>query len=107
MGYIVHHTIIVTGWHGEENLLAAHGHARALFGKEMVSDISPPVTNSYASFSVFPDGSKDGWEESNTANENRATLIAFLRKTYLDWAEVRFGDEHGPGGIENESREEE
>jgi len=111
MGYMCHHAVVVTSW-SEAALKEAHAKAIELFksvpidihrekGKPcLVSPIVPGIVNGYASFFVAPDGSKEGWDESNKGDKAREALIEFLRsKAYDDgssniqYAEVQFGDE--------------
>jgi len=88
-----HHAILVTSWKGE-HIEEAHEKARELFNK-MVSEISPEVINHYRSFAIFPDGSKEGWLESEQGDELRERFISWLKEAnlYLSWVEVQYGDE--------------
>ena len=63
------------------------------------------VTNGYHSFCVLPDGSKEGWDESDAKDEARAALIKYLRlSARLEFVELRFGhDDEDEGAIENSS----
>ena len=97
MGDIHHHAIVVTGWN-PAYVAKAHEQATKIF--EWVSPISPPVVNGYTSFFIPPDGSKEGWQESNKGESLRSGFISWLSKslTYddqsckVEWAEVGFGD---------------
>ena len=119
MGYICHHTIVVTSW-DEKRLQEAHEQAIKLFsrpridefGKDgsLVSPIIKGVVNGYASFFVAPDGSKEGWATSDNGNEAREQFVTYLRNqayedgsTSLNYAEVQFGDEAGDTCILNSS----
>lgn len=107
MGHNRHHAIIVTTYdkvRGEQ----AHAKALELFTHAVApfsytnTPISPLVEtklNGYYSFCVFPDGSKEGWEESDFWDGQRAEFIAWLDSTRFgdgsspyDWAEVQYGD---------------
>ncbi len=95
MGYMCHHAIVVTGrdWGDSTPLKDAYKKAVEIFGKS-VTEILPTVTNGYASFMVGPDGSKEGWEESDTGNARRDEFVLFLDETgYCKWAEVQYGDD--------------
>jgi len=66
-----------------------------------VSEVVESPTNSRFSFAVFPDGSKEGWEQSNVGDAQRANLIKWLdRQRYedgsspFDWVEVQYGDDN-------------
>ncbi len=92
MGTIQHHAIVVTCWND-----SIHGHravAAAIFGEGQVSAVTEVTTNSYSSFFVAPDGSKDGWEESNEGDARRAKFVAYLKSTQGSpyWVEVGYGE---------------
>lgn len=95
MGYMRHHAIVVTSW-SEEAVKA--GHAKAVALGCTVSEIVDSKMNGYTSFLIAPDGSKEGWGESNDGDGRRMAWIAWARTTLyedgsgpLDWVEVRFG----------------
>lgn len=100
MGYICHHTIVVTGM-GESidflkdpfPLKTAHEKAKEIF--PVVSEITPIKMNGYASFFVPPDGSKEGWADSDIGDRGRNAFVEYLLTTDLAWVEVQFGDEGG------------
>lgn len=104
MGYMRHHAIMVTS-HPD---LAQKAHAKALglFGLDRVSPIINSSSNHYASFFVSPDGSKEGWPESDRGDELRAAFVEWLREQYyedggtsIDWIEVQYGDEDHESAI--------
>lgn len=97
MGYMRHHAIIVTSWN-EKAIEQAHQRARDLF--PFVTEITPPSINNYRTFLVPPDGSKEGWDESDAGNTRRALFIEWLdaqrhddNSTPLRWVEVQYGDD--------------
>lgn len=100
MGYIRHHAIIVTSVF-ENYLKEAHLSAIRIFENRQVSPIVYGIMNGYDSFFVAPDGSKEGWEESEIGDIKRD---AFLKKldsmrcedggSYVDWVEVQYGDDN-------------
>lgn len=95
-----HHAIIVTSWH-EEKLLLAHGYADGLF-EGNVSEITAPVKNGYASFFIPPDGSKEGWAESDLGDQRRALFIKYLKsRSVFEYVEVQYGDDDGDNKILN------
>lgn len=96
MGYIRHHTIVVTGY--VENLSKAHQLAKEIFGS-LVSEIIQSNVNGYESFFVAPDGSKEGWEESDNGDKNRQKFIDEVAD--VDYVELFFGDDNGESKIEN------
>lgn len=91
MGYHIHHTIVCTTWE-EKHLAAVHAKAKELF-PFCVSEIVKGQCNGYSSFFIAPDGSKEGWKESDQYNERRSKFKEWLRETNsdVDWAEVAFG----------------
>jgi hypothetical protein len=108
MGYMRHHAIIVTGMMPE--IEAAHRRAAEIFGpRNSILPNSIPVTpitfkviNGFQSFSILPDGSKEGWAESTEGDEKRDEFVNFLKDinfpdgtSSLDWVEVQFGDDDG------------
>lgn len=97
MGDIMHHTIIVTSW-DKERIKKAHKKACKVF--PTVSESIESQINGYESFFIPPDGSKEGWAESERGNENRQEFIEWLNSqkyedgsTPFDWAEIQYGDD--------------
>lgn len=99
MGYMRHHAIIVTSW-DDTKLKLAHIKALELFSTQ-VSIIVPSPINGYTSFFIAPDGSKEGWEDSNIGDRKRSEFIAYVenRDRYdfssLSYCEVYYGDDEG------------
>lgn len=105
MGTIHHHAVIVTGWK-VEHVEEAHRRALAIYGQaserdplsddyaSLVGPIIPSLTNGYSSFTIHPDGSKEGWGTSDTSDDARAEFMAWMRDAdvYLDWVEVGYGE---------------
>lgn len=88
MGYIKHHAIIVIGW-DDSKITAAH--EAAIVEQMAVSNIVASPVNGYRSFFIAPDGSKEGWTDSDEGNARRDAFIQWLRSApglYLTWAEV-------------------
>ena len=59
-----------------------------------------PFVNNYRSFAIVPDGSKEGWPESDEGDEGRDRFIEWLDTQRYDdgsprqrWVEVQFGDD--------------
>lgn len=93
-----HHAIVITTWNEE---LLEQAHARAAELGMSVSSITGEVVNGYRSFLVAPDGSKEGWEESDNGDARRAEYVKWLdaqryedRSTSLSWVVVQFGDDN-------------
>lgn len=74
MGYQRHNAIIVTSF-DEKAVINARIQAKRMFG--YVSEISPKMINNYTSFFIPPDGSKEGWPESDAADSQR--------NAFMDW----------------------
>jgi hypothetical protein len=100
MGYMQHHAILVTTWDDTDNgVAAAHREAeRCMPG--LVSPIITGWVNGYSSFFIAPDGSKEGWEDSDKGDAGRADFIRWIRSQDYDdgsnrftWALVQFGDD--------------
>lgn len=105
MGYIKHHAMVVTSC-DEKKIKMAHKKALTIF--DHVSGILPSVINTYYSFFIPPDGSKEEWETSNEYNRKRAKFSRWLScRAYkdggnpFDWVTVWY-DEMGQVGIEHE-----
>ncbi len=70
-----------------------HAHIRTQSG------IVPHAINGGAAFFISPDGSKEGWSESDKAAQTRKEFIAQLRHPTslagVDWAQVLIGGDDG------------
>lgn len=98
MGYIKHHAILVTGFH-PQSMKDLHGIAVEMFGS-LVSEIIDSKMNGYLSFFVAPDGSKEGWEESDKNDLLRREFTDLLHLSrYIDYCEVIYGDEAGDSRV--------
>jgi hypothetical protein len=99
MGYMRHHAIVVTSWNSGM-LEMAHSKAKEIF--QQVAPITPETVNGYVSFLIAPDGSKEGWDHSDTGDRCRDEFIAWLdsqryedNSTSLQYVEIQFGDDNG------------
>lgn len=95
MGYVRHHAIVVTGLRSQD-IAAAREKAMDL-GMAVSAPVGP-TTNGTLSFLIAPDGSKEGWSESNDGNGRREAFKAWCRAhadCYIHWAEVQYGDDDG------------
>lgn len=108
MGYIAHRTMVLTSWR-EEDIKAAHAKALELARQidekmslhlphpprwaRVVSPIIQGVVNDYYSFFIAPDGSKEGWDDSDAGDWLRTTLALWIsaHDLYVDYVIVRFG----------------
>jgi len=113
MGYIKHHTIVVTTF-GFEYLKEAHQKAKEIFennfenepyekpfGSVLVSDIVYGLKNGQCSFFIAPDGSKEGWGTSDNGDNARKEFLDWLNtsENYCDYVEVIFGGDDDNEGI--------
>lgn len=86
MGYLKHHAIVVTSWNKNHLYFAFHK-ACEIFSSKNISNVVGPLINGQSSFMIAPDGSKEGWEESDIGD--------VLRKRFMDWA-GNIGQEESP-----------
>lgn len=100
MGYIKHHAIIVTSWDVKQ-LKEVHNKAVEIFDSQ-VSSIVQSKINGYESFFISPDGSKEGWGDSDLGDKRRDVFIDFLEsKNYSDgssslsYVELFYGEDNG------------
>lgn len=98
MGYFRHHAILVTSW-SNEHLERARDKANAI--GLVTTPITPGVVNSEATFVCVPDGSKEGWSESEAFDGYREEFVNWLselvkaEELFCAWAEVQYGDDYG------------
>lgn len=97
MGYIRHNCIIVTG----DNIIEMHKFAIEIFGTTCSEIIESPI-NGYNSFFIAPDGSKEGWMDSDKGDKNRKKFIKALKKDgSCDFVELTYGgDDEGASVME-------
>lgn len=96
MGTMIHHAIVVTSW--GDYTERARAEAIRCCGDEHVSAMMPRLLNDYSSFLVAPDGSKEGWPDSDQGEARRATFVAWLHRqrhsdgsTPYEWVLVEYG----------------
>lgn len=96
MSTTTHHAIIVSSW-DENRLAAAHRHALEIF--PCVSSIQASRVNGTQSFFIPPDGSKDGWPQSDDGDRERRAFLDYMEaqryecgSSALDWVEVAYGE---------------
>lgn len=105
MGYIRHHTIIITSF-DHKTILEVTREAKKIFSS-LVSNVIKSM-NGFESFFIAPDGSKEGWEDSDFADRGRKQFIKFIKsKTCMDgsnpisFVEIFYGDNDGECKIIN------
>lgn len=98
MGNIRHHAIAVTSWN-DDLIKKAHEKAKEIF-KSTTSDIIKSTTNSFKSFFIAPDGSKEGWEKSDIGNLQREIFKEWINEQVyedgsnsLSFCEFFYGDD--------------
>jgi hypothetical protein len=105
MGYTEHHAILVTSYSAKD---AADAHTKAVELGCQVTLAAASRVNSYVTFVVLPDGSKENWPQSTDGDTRRARFKDWLRTQRFDdqssplsWVEVCYGSDHfyagGPG----------
>lgn len=104
MGYFAHKALIVTSGYHHEELEKLHEMAKEL--ELPVTEIVEGRANGFKSFAVLPDGSKEGWDESDRVDEGRASLIGNMLGTRLNYIEVRFGGDDNNAFILHHNGEE-
>jgi hypothetical protein len=110
MGYIRHHAIIVSSWN-TSSIVFVHRQAKEMFPH--ISEVIPSGINGYMSFFIPPDGSKEGWKDSDDGDKRRRVFIELLNKqrygdssSNLDWVEVQYGDDDLENKVTHDSDEE-
>lgn len=112
MGYIRHHTILVTSY-DRERVVQAHEKAVEIFGP-IVSELRESIINGYHSFAIiiFPDGSTEGWQPSDHGDKGRDLYRSWLKSQVFedgsspfDWVELQYGDDNGDTRILHNSDE--
>jgi predicted phage-related endonuclease len=91
MGFIYHNAIVATSWEAD-HIFKAHLIADELGLRP--TGVSGPYTNGYMSFLIPPDGSKEGWPESERYNDLRDQWAKGVADEglYVDWVEVGYGE---------------
>jgi hypothetical protein len=98
MGYVRHNAIIATTWQ-EHAATALAEFARSIGAQALVAE---EVTNGYITVCIPPDGSKEGWEESDSGDGRRARIKAWLTSQtdlYFEWCEVAYGDDDSAASV--------
>ena len=102
MGYRRYHAILVTGSYNHEKFIVpAREYALKVCKGFLVSELIESCWNAVTSFFIAPDGSKEGWEESDTGDATREAMIAYLLScryedgsSPLAWVEIQYGDDN-------------
>lgn len=103
MGYVRHDSIIVTTWNPEgiERALAIARQA----GLNVLGP-SRPTINGYQTLCVVPDGSKEGWIDSDVGDSRRRDFLAWLEgqgyddgSSCFEWCAVSYGSDDACANI--------
>lgn len=97
MGWIRHHGIVVTGDMDSDRLGKAHEFAKTIF--PAVSDIVPGRVNASGSFLIPPDGSKEGWKDSDDGDAERERFVAGMADNWCSWVEYEHDVDNGTARI--------
>lgn len=99
MGYMRHNAIIVSGSYDD---WIERAHIKATDLGMHVTPIVESDLNDIQTFLVIPDGSKEGWAESDDGDKRRSEFRRWLDKqryedgsSPLAWVEVQYGDDEG------------
>lgn len=105
MGTFQHDAIIVTG--GDTEIVPVYEMAKSIFDRRRWGKLTPGYTNlvtgiargpsnDQSSFLIAPDGSKEGWENSNDGDDRRDEFVRWLKESpeaeYVTWVAVSFGE---------------
>ena len=102
MGYIVHHTISVTSMHAA---LISEARSFAIGLGAQVSELVHSQLNGFYTFVIAPDGSKEGWEDSDAGDERRGVIKTWLRaRVGLAWFEVAHPEDGAPRVIDHQDK---
>lgn len=106
MGYIKHHTIVVTTW-DTPNIQKARDMACECGC--LVSEVVVSKDNGYMTFFVAPDGSKEGWDPSYAGDDSRNAFVRWLesqryddRSSPYEWFEASYGSDDRKATIERQ-----
>lgn len=98
MGTMKHSTLVVYVMLNK-HIELVHCQAREIYreisegSEELVSDVVPCIVNGGGSFFIAPDGSKEGWEDSDLSDEARKKFLEWIIdcEYYFDVVEIDFG----------------
>lgn len=105
MGCMSHDAVVVVTADFREGGLPDMDGFRATLPPKMAQLVIGPIItnpNAYVVYAFLPDGSKEGWPDSDTADEARERFKDLFRFHYEDgstpdnWVHVRFGGDRHP-----------
>lgn len=92
MGNVRHSAIVATAWQ-QAAVDALTQYAQSIGARPLVSS---EVTNGYITVCIPPDGSQEGWEESDAGDVRRASIRQWIAEHpdfYFEWCEVAYGSD--------------
>lgn len=96
MGHIRHHAIIITTWSDEIEKVKKYLDLLPVKCSEIVLS----GINDYKTILIAPDGSKEGWGESDTGDAYRSMIKKYLTSfrysdgsSPIEWCEVAYGND--------------
>lgn len=100
MGIMNHNAVIATTWSSEKaDILQKWIEKLTKDEQRFIVRVEETLTNGYHTFIIVPDGSKEGWEDSNNGDRLRELIIMRLSKDNYndnsspwDWVEIGFGE---------------
>lgn len=107
MGRVRHDAIVVTSCF-EDHIARARDFANSL-GLQ-TTGITPEAVNGYRSFLIAPDGSKEGWNDSDAGDDLREKWKLWARANgeesaprpcHIEWVHVRYSDDDGGAAVED------
>jgi hypothetical protein len=97
MGWVQHNAIVITSW-DEKRIAAARQKATEL-GMQVLGPVMSAI-NCFHTLVICPDGSKEGWPESDAGDRQREQFKEWLDtlryddgSTALEWVEVQYGSD--------------
>jgi hypothetical protein len=91
---IISHNVIICVSQVPENFAAVVALAREIFPPDQIS-VQGPVINGYRTLFIGPDGSKEGWKDSDEGDRRREKFLQALKSDEYrldEWLEVVFGE---------------
>jgi hypothetical protein len=79
MGLMQHNVVVATTWHQERFAEAAQWLSNLPTEDARFYMIGPPMMNREATIVLLPDGSKEGWADSDEGDERRRIFVSFLK----------------------------
>jgi hypothetical protein len=96
MGYIKHDAIIVTSFKSEH---ADEARKEAIGIGLITTPLVKSEMNGYVTFLIVPDGSKEGWADSDKGEQQRAQWKAWATsnagRLFIDWVHVEYAGDDG------------